>query len=136
MNQTQRKYLFARIEEERNRKAAVINPRFAGPYWDINQSKLTEIVTDIKNMIDEKYPELRCRMTNINAQSDNSYNEGGFSFLVGPTRAQKHRMETENPNQDRLRQMQLEAKNVCDTVMLGDETAALTMLKEFMEKDF
>jgi hypothetical protein len=136
VNQQQRKYLIERVTEEQKNKSRNISTYHNGPYWDVNDERLTVIAAKISSYMTKEFPELGQLTYSINGRQSDSNYRGNFSFNIGPSPEEKCKKRTVTDNVKKLEQIRQEAKKVSDTIMLGEETEALKMLQDFMKMEF
>ena len=128
MNQTQKNYLLKRIDAEALDKEAAINAKHSIPSWGAvdKRKAIVEHKLAIAFSLEEIYEKIR------------KGDYWGFDILylfdtdsVKPDieAAKKARREALGILHDRVNHLK-------DTVMLGDEETALTMLNDFIKEEF
>lgn len=137
MNITQRKYLLKRIEEESQiKRTGAKNSKLK--YWDATEDEANEVVAAVNKLLETKFPKFAAKSHSFELHRDYAHQSAYFNFQIGPTRDEKQAKDSQLNRSvaEKYGLINKEAKKVSDVVMLGDETYAMELLKEFMEKDF
>lgn len=134
MNQQQKNYFIKRITEIEGQKILSLNVHLEKPNIKefFNQNDLR---TDLPFLVMSKFKEFYG--SNISLNFREVFKEGSIN------RYEKKEKEWENEEEKReierkkkVCEIQKEADNIIDNIMMGDEKEALKMLKEFENKKF
>ncbi len=134
MNQQQKNYLIKRITEIKGQKIISLNVHLESPNIKefFNQNDLR---TDLPFLVMSKFKEFYGSNISLN------FREMFKESLVNRYEKKQTEWEDEIDKQNierkkKVCEIQKEADNIMDNIMIGDEKEALKMLKEFENKKF
>jgi hypothetical protein len=134
MNQQQKNYLIKRITEIKEQKIISLNVHLEMP--NIKESfNQNDLRTDLPFLVMSKFKEFYG--SNISLNFREMFKEGSINRYEKKQKEWEDKIEKRKiERQKKVCEIQKEADNIMDNIMIGDEKEALKMLKEFENKKF